>query len=566
MFCIRLALSLHHKEIRNQHISMKYKFFNIIFAIISLSFLLCCQSQTHKELCNADNLLETNIDSAQRIIQSIQPSSLHSLADSAYYVLLKSIIIYKRYEKQPTSTLDFPVQFYEKEENYRLLQKAYYYRGAINVDNKGKAEISALDFKKAENLNEIVRDSSLIKKLYGSMTSLYFSSKNYHEHLIYEKKSLKLAQQLDDKELQASYYSGMAICLKALGKRGLAAPYVDSSLFFVNYMPQKESQSAIYCNSGNFFVDHDLNKASSYYRKALSLNPNNELAMFGMLKVAVYKEDEKNIDYWESKISTTNDNELKEEIYQLLKNDAQKKGQFKKAYFYSKKIDSLNFKLKAAITTYKVESVQKSYKHSVNDELMTKQAHHKLYTSLIGCTILLILTSFMIVMNKRGKNNINSLEINVSQLGNKAKTMETSIKEKNDIITQLQQQIKVIEESNKVEKKASKKSIEEIKQGLAILLRVFQNEKGALYDNKSRNLFILCYKIIDKDFISKLENEATLQEQLICVLIHNNFSKEQIINVLSLSDEAFRKQKSRTLNKLKDKEGLQDVCDILSMI
>ena len=168
---------------------MKYKFFNIIFAIISLSFLLCCQSQTHKELCNADNLLETNIDSAQRIVQSIQPSSLHSLADSAYYVLLKSIIIYKRYEKQPTSTLDFPVQFYEKEENYRLLQKAYYYRGAINVDNKGKAEISALDFKKAENLNEIVRDSSLIKKLYGSMTSLYFSSKNYHEHLIYEKKS-----------------------------------------------------------------------------------------------------------------------------------------------------------------------------------------------------------------------------------------------------------------------------------------------------------------------------------------------------------------------------------------
>lgn len=545
---------------------MKYKSFNIIFAIISLSFLLCCQSQTHKELCNADNLLETNIDSAQRIVQSIQPSSLNSLADSAYYVLLKSIIIYKRYEKQPTSTLDFPVQFYEKEENYRLLQKAYYYRGAINVDNKGKVEISALDFKKAENLNEIVRDSSLIKKLYGSMTSLYFSSKNYHEHLIYEKKSLKLAQQLDDKELQAFYYSGMAICLKALGKRGLAAPYVDSSLSFVNYMPQKESQSAIYCNSGNFFVDHDLNKASSYYRKALSLNPNNELAMFGMLKVAVYKEDKKNIDYWESKISTTNDNELKEEIYQLLKNDAQKKGQFKKAYFYSKKIDSLNFKLKAAITTYKVESVQKSYKHSVNDELMTKQAHHKLYTSLIGCIILLILTSFMIVMNKRGKNNINSLEINVSQLGNKNKTMETSIKEKNDIITQLQQQIKVIEESNKVEKKASKKSIEEIKQGLAILLRVFQNEKGALYDNKSRKLFILCYKIIDKDFISKLENEATLQEQLICVLIHNNFSKELIINVLSLSDEAFRKQKSRTLNKLKDKEGLQDVCDILSMI
>ena len=107
--------------------------------------------------------------------------------------------------------------------------------------------------------------------------------------------------------------------------------------------------------------------------------------------------------------------------------------------------------------------------------------------------------------------------------------METSIKEKNEIIIQLQQQIKVIEESNKVEKKASKKSIEEIKQGLAILLRVYQNEKGALYDNKSRKLFILCYKIIDKDFISKLENEATLQEQLICVLYIIIFQKNRLL-------------------------------------
>lgn len=540
------------------------KFIHILFTFISISILLCCQSQTHRELCEADNMLETNFDSAQKIIQSIQPNSLHSVADSAYYVLLKSIITYKCYEKQPTSTLDFPIHFYEKEKDYRLLQKAYYYRGAINVDNKGKAEISILDLKKAESLNEIVKDTFLIKKLYGTMTSLYFASKNYHDQLIYENRSLKLAQQLHDKELQASYYSGMAICLKALGKRQLAIPYMDSSVYFANHIVQRESQSAVYSNAGNFYVDYDLNKATSYYNKALSLDPSNELAMFGLLKVAVYKEDKKNIEHWEHKLSSTNDNELKEEIYQLFKNDAQKKGNFQKAFLYSKKIDSLNFKLSSAITTYKVDSVQRSYQHAVDDEHMINQAHSKLYASLIGCTILLLLTSFMIIMQKRGKVHIDSLERSVSQLDSKNKIMETSFKEKSEILTKLQQKIRTIEKSNKAESQASMKYLEQIKQGISILLRVFQNEKGVLYDNRNRNLFIMCYKIVDEDFISKIENATTLQEQILCSLIHNDFSKEHIINVLSLSNDAFRKLKSRTLNKIKDKEELQEICDILS--
>lgn len=254
---------------------MVNKIIHIVFTLISVTALLCCQSQTHKELHEANKLLETNLDSAQLIVQSIQPNSLHCIADSAYYVLLKSIITYKCYEKQPTSTLDFPVQFYEKEKDYRLLQKAYYYRGAINVDNKGKEEISVLDFKKAENLNEIVRDSSLIKKLYGSMTDLYFSSKNYRDDLVYEKKCLSLAHKLNDKDMLACNYGGMAICLKALGKRQMAAQYIDSSLYYVNNITQKKSQSVVYSNAGNFYVDYDLNKAASYYNKALSISPSN---------------------------------------------------------------------------------------------------------------------------------------------------------------------------------------------------------------------------------------------------------------------------------------------------
>ena len=172
---------------KNQHIVI---LFTIILALIG------CQTQTNKKLCEANGLLETNLDSAKEIVQSIQPKYLHNVADSAYYVLLKSIITYKSYEKQPTSVLDFPVQFYEKEKDYKLLQKAYYYRGAINYDNKGKIEISLLDYKKAENLYEVVKDSILISSLYKSFAVLYFSSKKYREQIAYENKSALLAKKI----------------------------------------------------------------------------------------------------------------------------------------------------------------------------------------------------------------------------------------------------------------------------------------------------------------------------------------------------------------------------------
>ena len=160
--------------------------------------------------------------------------------------------------------------------------------------------------------------------------------------------------------------------------------------------------------------------------------------MFGLLKVAVYKEDKESVEYWKHTLTTTNDDELKEEIYQLFKNDAQKKGNLQKAYFYSKKLDSLNYKLTSTITTYQVDNVQRSYQRSVSNEYMLNQAHNKFYTSLIGCTVLLVLTSFMIIMIKRGKTHINSLEINVSQLDDKNKIMKNSIKEYNGILIKLQ--------------------------------------------------------------------------------------------------------------------------------
>ena len=334
---------------KNQHIVI---LFTIILALIG------CQTQTNKKLCEANGLLETNLDSAKEIVQSIQSKYLHNVADSAYYVLLKSIITYKSYEKQPTSVLDFPVQFYEKEKDYKLLQKAYYYRGAINYDNKGKIEISLLDYKKAENLYEVVKDSILISSLYKSFAVLYFSSKKYREQIAYENKSALLAKKNNNLDLLACNYAGLAIAYSALNCRQTATLYMDSMLNIVNYIIDNDSKSIVYSNLGNFYVDENADKAYKLYKKALYYNSNNKMAYFGLLKIAVRKGNEiSTLKLWKE-LKNTNDDELKQEIYTLFRDEAKKRGDIETAYLYSNKLDSLNFKVKSQAITYRVDSLQ----------------------------------------------------------------------------------------------------------------------------------------------------------------------------------------------------------------
>lgn len=113
--------------------------------------------------------------------------------------------------------------------------------------------------------------------------------------------------------------------------------------------------------------------------------------------------------------------------------------------------------------------------------------------------------------------------------------------------------------------KENKKYLEELRSGLQIMHFVCYEKDYVLSTYQDRKNFITCYKFIDVDFMAKLDVcAATLQEQLFCSLIRLNLSKEQLMFTLSLSNDAFRKVKSRTLKKLKDKNDLKHFCDKLA--
>lgn len=536
---------------KNQHIVI---LFTIILALIG------CQTQTNKKLCEANGLLETNLDSAKEIVQSIQSKYLHNVADSAYYVLLKSIITYKSYEKQPTSVLDFPVQFYEKEKDYKLLQKAYYYRGAINYDNKGKIEISLLDYKKAENLYEVVKDSILISSLYKSFAVLYFSSKKYREQIAYENKSALLAKKNNNLDLLACNYAGLAIAYSALNCRQTATLYMDSMLNIVNYIIDNDSKSIVYSNLGNFYVDENADKAYKLYKKALYYNSNNKMAYFGLLKIAVRKGNEiSTLKLWKE-LKNTNDDELKQEIYTLFRDEAKKRGDIETAYLYSNKLDSLNFKVKSQAITYRVDSLQHSFQYDIDKNKIVKQKTYLFYICLVsGC---ILITIFSIIYFRRKLILKKQMRV-LDKIITESNIIKYTLEEKEKILNRLNAKLTQKEKEFKIKSKEYNKYLKGIEQGLQVMQFVCYEKDYVISESQDRKNFILCYKLIDGDFMSKIEPYTTLQEQIFCSLIRLNFSKEQIMFALPLSNDSFRKVKSRLFNKLNSKNDLKHFCDIL---
>lgn len=539
---------------------MKTKNQYILILITLIFSLASCNTQTHKKLSEAESLLETNLDSAKNIVLSIDSSSLHHVADSAYYVLLKSIITYKSYEKQPTSTLDFPVQFYEKKKDYKLLQKAYYYRGAVNYDNKGKIEISLLDYKKAENLNEVVKDSILISSLYKSFAVLYFSSKKYREQIAYENKSALLAKKYNNLDLLACNYAGFAIAYSELNCRQTAMLYIDSMLNIVNHIIDNDSKSTVYSNLGNFYVDENADKAYKLYRKALYYNSNNKMAYFGLLKIAVRKEDKiSTLKLWKE-LKDTNDDELKQEIYTLFRDAAKKRGNIETAYLYANKLDSLNFKVKSQTITYRVDSLQHSFQYNIDKNKIAKQKTDLFYICLVTGGILF--TIFFIIYFRRKfifKKQKRALDKMIAE----SNIIKCTLEEKEKILNRLNVKLNQKENEFKIKSREYNKYLKGIEQGLQVMQFVCYEKDYVISESQDRKNFILCYKLIDSDFMSKIEPYTSLQEQIFCSLIRLNFSKEQIMFALPLSNDSFRKLKSRLLNKLYGKNDLKHFCDIL---
>ena len=130
----------------------------------------------------------------------------------------------------------------------------------------------------------------------------------------------------------------------------------------------------------------------------------------------------------------------------------------------------------------------------------------------------------------------------------------------------VREEIETLKKQSKKQRTESKKLLEQMINGIDITIRLLQGGKLKLLDKKDRLDFIFLHSKTISTFNDDFISSTTPQEQIFYILVHLGFNREKIQQVLCISDESFRKVKSRLLHKLKSHTELIEICDNLMVL
>src|SRR5574344_257157 len=171
-----------------------------------LSLLVSCGHRDYDHrLVAADSLMESKPDSAYALLVKIDTAELSTDADRAYYGLLYTQARYKTDKPAKSETLTQSINYYKQHDNPKLLQRCYYYRGAVNEENNGLIKNSILDYKRAEKLIGQTHDSILSLRIYDNLSVSNYSNLLSDEALYYARKEDRKSTRLNSSHQIISY-------------------------------------------------------------------------------------------------------------------------------------------------------------------------------------------------------------------------------------------------------------------------------------------------------------------------------------------------------------------------
>ena len=230
------------------------------------------QSDTYIALENANDLLrQDENDSATIVFYRIDPNSIHTDEETAYYNLLKTIIDYRNYaDITSDSTIIISVNYYRNTNNKYKLAVSQYYRGAIlsELDNLTDA-IPAL--KEAEDLAENFDDPMLLGNIYRELTILNCSASQVNLAIEYAQKQCNAMQKTTNKKCIAYAYLHLAIIYSNIGQSDSAKTYLDKCLLIADRI-NPEDKAYVNNYIGEQLIATDTATAKIFFQKALTYN------------------------------------------------------------------------------------------------------------------------------------------------------------------------------------------------------------------------------------------------------------------------------------------------------
>lgn len=554
----------------------RFEYFFIIIAVMFMA-VSCNHGRSSSMLKVADSLSDVNPDSAYNILYSMTSYDVSSEDNVAYYGMLMSYVLNKQTMKTDTVPLSYSIAYYGKVGNKPMLQRCWLYMGTIRLRSGAPLVSVENDFVKAERLIKDVGDTLVAMRIYERLAVLNIKQNDTINALRYARLLNSLSACTTDGEWRMRGYNAMALAMGLAGQRDSMMLYVgmavmcipDSVVPGMNRVYNKVAFMQMHVRYGDVsLAEHLLKKSIAGGTDWRTLNLLADLYLktgrddeaFSIIG-ALMSSDNARSNIW---------------LYNSLSEYYAEKGRFKDAYAMRLKRDSIMTVVDKQLDVEFATNMWRKY----DSEVVRRFARRKIALIVfIGFVVItLVLSSFVISgrrLRKRAaqisalKNDLLQMQIRINKIKDDSeKSVMDKTEELKDIISEKQMAINKLNSRLSVSKEelnGYSTRLDEIEQGLHYFYSVMCDQNISQLNKIERESLIECYRIIDVAFVHRIEGlegcKLTIQEKLYCVLRNMGKDENAIKYMLGLSDEAYRKTRSRALNKLRCDVNTIDIAD-----
>lgn len=522
----------HIKTIMNIQRTIKY-----IFIIIVICCYAGCQNKPCHNLQLVEELLDRDLlDSASNIFNSIDPSSIKSTSDSAYYSLMKTEIMWQKEEEiKNDSIISFSINYYEQNKDLKKLANAYHYKSGILYLQGKKKEAIYLE-KKAELVAKTLHHDILNLKIYNNLSYFNLAANNKKEAEKYLKKILEISNKINNNLWKS-------VALTGLIDIHLDQNNIDSACYYINQATPltKHLVSSIRIsflgNMGRFLEEVDPQKAISFYNEALRLEEDPKI--YGFMANIYYKagDVDKAMTLWNKSLNSP-DISFQIEILQQQHQYLNEHDREHEAHQVAKRIIAL----KDSMAIIEQQDSIKEIQNMLEQEYMVQEAREERHMLIAICCGLIVTICIGIAIYTVRRRHYRK---EISHHKNEALTNQ-------EILRSLQQS----SEQSAKDLKHLHKEMEMLRSEQSQLLakgkqrydEIMQGGNTALWHKQDFMAFMEYYRMIEPTFVEQQEKEYnTLSPKLqfFETVSHMGYSNKDIAQILCVGEDSLRSYKAR---------------------
>ena len=540
----------------------------VIYLSAFLLLLAACNGiQVSEKLEYVDSLIvREQYDSASVLLQDVAETKMTEEEQAHYYLLTTQLRYLTNQPLLSDSLLDLAITYYNKVENNQKLANAYVYKSYRSRINQDYPK-AILYCKEAERLAMSINDIRLQFKIVENLSYLNGLCGNELLQLQYAQKSLDLAQKVQNKNWIAYSYNKISFAFYNLGQDDSSHFYIEKTIPYIDYVEDVD-KSTFLTNIGLLYKDNDLEKAKSYFEKALIYGEHP--GTLEHLADIYFDEGNKEEAYKLWKKALTKDSRYEKDnlIYSILSYDLEH-GNIEEA---SKNLDEVIAIKDSIITVLRndtIKDLQLRFDHEVAMHEVDKKLINTQWILFALVLIAGVMTLYIIIRRKKTETlqrehqmqlyayttEINQLKANKDNTLNRIRDLESRTDKDSIRINELEEEAKkadlAIQTLNKSIKKLLDDEAPKLKKGRMLYDHILEGGTTSRWSSKEENLFNNYYAAINYQSYNRLKRvkrttKLSAHNLFYLILKEMGKSDEEVRRILGLSLEGLRTIRNRT--------------------